>query len=934
LYCTNKQLKINEWQVTKAKTKVEPIRPLQINANCKRCKLHESSRTVCCEGAGSFKSDLWLFGEALGAREEEIGRPFVGDAGFKLNYCLGKAKLSRKEIRVENVFRCRPPKNRKPSKSELKSCWGYSLYLILKYKPKVIVALGASAYDMLSGSYSGRRIKSQSLAHSRGFYSWQEFSYTSKEGKTFKHACWLIPTYHPAFCLRKWEADDLLIHDLALAKSLTYCKQNNEKEEPLWWPKTKVTVLNTKDEAITFLKRLRSVESFVADIEDTSLQVHESTVMCIGFCYKKDEATILPLHLQGTPPKPKWSSVEYREIIEELTKTLEGAQLRGQNIKYDIQRFRKLTGLTKFKINFDTMIAHHVIDENKPHNLTFLCQWYLRWKKYDAAIDPYKEDKTVKMWLVPDQIRHTYCGHDTNGTFQLCKILRTEIEKDKVELPYQIEQDLIVPLSDIEYRGVHIDVNRIKELAEKYRNEASKQLKILRKIALKNLGKENFNPNSPKQVIVLLEQVRAELTKKTKGGNTSVNKFVLAELALRQNKAGRIARALTVFRKMEKYVGTYLDGDTVSKRLKIKANKKKTIELLSSEERGDRELGIFRAANDLAGDLQEDVSDGKGFLCWVQEHNRIHPNYNQAIARTGRLSADDPPIQTIPRTGDLRSMLIPDVVGEHVLITVDYQKLEMCVMAWLANDSIMIHELLRDDLDIHTLMAITTRLMRNPTDDEYKRISPDIGKNERTISKGCNFGIPYGRGARAIAETYPEAFTLGQPMQQRAQTVQKVINAFLDKYYKITEYRERQIRKMHKFGRLRTTVHNRLRRFSGVDWFESKYGLQCEQRDHDLSHMEREALNCEIQSIGSDILSQATKRVFDTIRKPKFEAFRIIMSLHDALIFSIHKRHCDDAIPWIRARMETLLPKDEKHKYEMPIRVDCSVQEYWGQGEN
>lgn len=835
-----------------------------------------------------------LFGEALGASEEERGRPFVGDAGRKLNYLLERAGLNRKSVRIENVVRCRPPGNRKPGKKQVDACWPYSLHAILRYRPRVIVAMGATAVTALTEPAQQKR--GRVVESWRGFYERRTFSHTTPEGKTFSHTCWVVPTYHPSLCLRKWEADDLFVFDMLIAVSLA------AGEEPLAWPDTQVEVLRTASDAVAFLRKLRRVDRFATDIEDTTLDVHRSKVVCAGFCYKAGHATILPLHTSGeNGPVPMWSPPDLRLILDELATTLAEARLIGQNIKYDIQRYRKLTGLTDFKVVFDTMVGHFTLDENKPHNLTFLCQWFLGWKKYDATVEAYKDGKTFKTWLVPDDVLHRYCGYDVDGTFRLAGILEAQIEQEGLRRPNQIGVDLIVPLADLEYRGVHFDTAHIRRLADRYRAESAKALKRLRSLAQRVVGEAGaeFNPGSSAQLGKLLKAAGADLRKKTKGGgSTSVDKFVLAALSLKKTRAGAIARAVLTFRKMEKYVGTYLDGVGIAKR----------------------------------GRGRPSGADG-GFLRWVGEYDRAHPNYNIAIARTGRLSCDDPAIQTLPRTGNLRAMVVPDDKREHRLVAVDYEKLELCVMAWLASDGVMVEELF-SDIDLHTKMAVTARLMRNPTAEEYAAIAPQVTKNERAIAKGVNFGIPYGRGAAAIAEANPDAFPLGMAKEDRKRKVQRIVDAWLEKYWRIAEYRERQIEKLHAAARIVTTVHRRVRHMAGMDWFASKHSRNCEQRDYDLSHMEREALNCEVQSIGSDTLSEATRRAHDGIRRVRIPGFRIVMSLHDALLYNVHKDHTDEAQVHIKRWMEVTLPKDKKHKYEVPLRVDCSVQAFWGEGES
>lgn len=858
---------------------------LNANQTCKRCKLHAFSRTVCCEGSGTGKSGIMLVGEALGEREEECGRAFVGDAGYKLNYILHRAGLKRKELRIENAVRCRPPKNKKPSKKEVEACWPYLLLAILEFKPKVIVAMGATAKDALIWDPSKK--KNSRVDKARGFYERRTFRVVDTEDNDnyLEHTCYVIPTYHPAACLRAWELDDLMVYDLILAKELT------SGREPLKWPDTEVKVLKGRDEAVDFIVGLRRKCGFVIDLETTSLNPHNSEVMCIGFCFKKGSAVILPLLSQNK--LQYWSSIDKKLILGELVLTLQESALYGQNLKFDIQHLRKLIGIWPYKIGFDTMLAHYVIDENKPHNLTFLCQWYLGWMRYDALTDQYKTDKQFKTWEMPDELLWKYCGYDVDGCFRLKQLFSKMIKDEGLDKVYKVEEGLILPIADMEFRGVHIDTKRIVELADTYRKDVRKTVKLVRRIANRTLGEEEgekFNYNSSQQLGSILKKMGAHLSKKTAGGKASVNKFVLRSLMMGKDRPATLSRAVLTIRKLERFITVYLDGVSPEENKKSKG----------------------------------------GFLQWVQEYDRIHTNYNLTKTRTGRLSADDPPLQTAPRTGGIRSILVPDVPGRDVLVSADYAKLELCIMAWLSNDTVMIKELL-SGADLHTSMAVTARLMRMPTQEELDKISPLVGQDERTIAKGVNFGVPYGRGSGAIADANPEAFPITMPRVERVAKVQVILNAYFAKYWKIAEFREKQISEALCKMELITNTHNRVRRLHGVDWFTSKWGEQTARYDIDFSHIKREALNCKIQSIGSDFLSEATARCYIGIEKVRIPALRMVMSLHDALIFNVNKKYVEESIKYIKQWMETELPKDKEHKYAMPIKVDCKVENYWGE---
>lgn len=873
-------------------------KPLRNNPGCTRCTLHKKAKTCCCETTNLQKrGGMLLIGEALGASEDEVGRPFVGDAGRKLNYCLARAGIKRKTLSIGNVVRCRPPKNKTPTKTQIDSCYPYLWHDILKLKPKVIVAMGSVAFQTLLADLTTGpketlklRLSTKNVSEWRGFPERRTFRWTTPKGKVVEHTCWVVPTYHPSAALHSWEKDDLIVFDLRMARQLLAGKKVLKK------PGTKVRVATTLHQALALLRKLRRVGPFVTDLETTGLSPHLSRILCAGFCYKEGHADILPLRAQDD--KPFWRPEEFRLIVAELTELLEDAELIGQNLKFDIGHYRKLTGIVEYNVVDDTILLHHVLCENKPHNLTFLCQWYLRWEKYDAALDPYKYNKGKKRILdakkVPNELLWQYCGYDVDGTWQVRKKLKPKVAAEGLQRAYKIELDLTVPLSDIEYRGINADKTKLLQLSSSYRKTCAGLECALQKSAMKTVGvmrnkrgeKVPFNPRSSMQMGVVLKKCGAELNKKTQSGQAAVDKFVLAGLATKNTKAGRLAKKVTELRKAEKILSTYLDG------------------------------------KEGTGGFRQHLVEHTGSSRW-------HANYNIFIARTGRLSADDPAIQTLPRSAALRSMVIPDN-PDHKIIAVDYEKIELCVMSWLANDGVMVDELL-SGVDLHTKMAVTARLMRNPTDAEFEKMRGKITKDERAVAKGVNFGIPYGRGAYAVAIANPEAFPANMIQRDRTRQVQRVIDAYFEKYHGIAEYRELQSELMQRDGKLRSTLFGRIRHLHGVRWFKSKHAEETEHRGLDFSHMENEAYNFETQSIASMILNKKTKVVYDGIKKARLPGFRIILSLHDALIFNVHHSCTEEAIVLIKRWMETKLPRTKHHKYEVPLKVEALVQNYWGE---
>ena len=162
-----------------------------IGPNCQRCKLAKQGRKQIVFGTGDPHAELMFIGEGPGADEDAQGLPFVGRAGQLLNNMIGAMGLKREQVYIANIVKCRPPGNRTPERDECDTCSPFLMRQINVVRPKVIVALGATAAKNLLGM-------NDSMASMRGkFY---DFSPPSEGGEQF--GCKLAVTYHPAFLLR------------------------------------------------------------------------------------------------------------------------------------------------------------------------------------------------------------------------------------------------------------------------------------------------------------------------------------------------------------------------------------------------------------------------------------------------------------------------------------------------------------------------------------------------------------------------------------------------------------------------------------------------------------------------------------------------------------------------------------------------------------
>ena len=176
----------------------DPIKALKIIredlGDCTRCALHKQGRKQIVFGVGNPEAELMFVGEGPGADEDEKGEPFVGRAGQLLNNMIKAMGITREEVYIANIVKCRPPGNRQPEREECDTCSPFLMRQIAVIKPKVLVALGATAAKTLLAMNS-------SMMQLRGrFYDFKPAGVQSNDPEW--NGCKLAVTYHPAFLLR------------------------------------------------------------------------------------------------------------------------------------------------------------------------------------------------------------------------------------------------------------------------------------------------------------------------------------------------------------------------------------------------------------------------------------------------------------------------------------------------------------------------------------------------------------------------------------------------------------------------------------------------------------------------------------------------------------------------------------------------------------
>jgi DNA polymerase-1 len=421
-------------------------------------------------------------------------------------------------------------------------------------------------------------------------------------------------------------------------------------------------------------------EEFCFDTETTGLDTQSSDIVCMSFAFRNHEAYCV------TVPK---NQQEAQKVIEEFREIFADENITkiGQNIKFDMLMLSNYGIEVKGKL-YDTMLAHYLIQPDLKHNLDFLCDIYLNYKKIptDDLIGKKGKNQITMRSVSPEKLRDYSC-EDADLTFQLKQKIDPDLEKTGVrELFEYLEIPLVPVLVHMENAGVKINSEELNAYAKVLLEQI---IQIEKEII--ELAGVSFNVSSPQQLgIILFEKLKIDSdAKKTKTKQYSTAEETLVQLVHKHP----IIQKILDFRGLKKLLSTYVE----------------------------------------ALPLLVDKNTGK-----------IHTSYNQAIAATGRLSSVNPNLQNIPiRTENgrqIRKAFIPSDEN-HTFLSADYSQIELRIMAALSQDEEML-KAFNEGKDIHAITAAKI----------YQIPEEEVTSEMRRKAKTANFGIIYGISAFGLSQ--------------------------------------------------------------------------------------------------------------------------------------------------------------------------------------
>jgi DNA polymerase-1 len=594
-----------------------------------------------------------------------------------------------------------------------------------------------------------------------------------------------------------------------------------------------------------FEAELARTSMFVVDLETTSLDPILAEIVGFSFSWEEGKAIYIPVRIPRTDNNRNLFGVDPENILHtvlgKLQPIFENPQIRkcGQNIKYDMRVLLK-HGVSLKGVDFDTMVAAYLINPGaRQFSIDALALEYLNIKKIPTKALIGSGQKQITMDQVALEVIAEYACEDADVAFRLRSLLEPKLVENAMDSLFrEVEMPLIEVLVRLEENGVALDIQMLADMSK----EMESELERLRQ-DIYELAGETFNINSTQQLGAVLfeklkvhEQVGLRRPKKTKTG-FATDVRVLESLSMHP-----LPKKILEYRMYMKLKSTYVDA-------------------------------LPQMVNPVT--------------------HRVHASFNQTVAATGRLSSSDPNLQNIPiRTElgkEIRRAFVPGEKG-WVILSADYNQIELRIMAHLSGDETLITSFQNDE-DVHRRTA-----------SEMFGISLDsVTEDHRRRAKSINFGIMYGMGVYGLARRLEISF----------EEAQNFITAYFVRYPRVNEFIARTIAQAHRDGFVMTLLNRR------------RYLPELQSSNRNIREFgERTAVNTPIQGTAADLIKVAMIRISENLKKKPVQS-KMILQIHDELVFEVRQSEVERLSKMVRHEMESAI------KLSLPVKVDIGVGASW-----
>ena len=578
------------------------------------------------------------------------------------------------------------------------------------------------------------------------------------------------------------------------------------------------------------LQNLQNQTAVCFDTETTGLDALHAELVGISFSYEKGKGFYVPFPENQT---------EAQALIEKFIPFFENENIKkiGQNLKYDLKVLSNYGITIKGKL-FDTMIAHYLINPDMRHNMDILSETYLKYAPQSIEVLIGKKGKNQKSMrdVSLEEIKE-YAVEDADVTLQLAEIFNAELDKTHTKKLFEeIEIPLVGVLASMEKEGINLDVPFLKSLSKELGNDIAQLESRIYEIA-----GEKFNLASPKQLgDILFDKLKigGAKQKKTKTGQYATGEEILSYLA----KDNEIVSAILDWRSLIKLQNTYVE----------------------------------------ALPLQVDTKT-----------HRVHTDYMQTVAATGRLSSNNPNLQNIPiRTERGRQIRKAFIARDenYTLLSADYSQIELRIIAALCGEENMI-KAFQNHEDIHKSTA--AKVFNVPLEE--------VTKEQRSHAKTVNFGIIYGVSAFGLSN---------QTSLSRAESA-ALIDAYYATYPKLKSYIQEQIEIAREKGFVQTILGRR-RYLKDINSANAVV----------RGAAERNAVNAPIQGSAADIIKIAMINIHKRLIAENWKS-KMLLQVHDELVFDVHNSELEKIQPMIKQEMEQAV------NLSVPLEVEIGIGKDW-----
>jgi DNA polymerase-1 len=582
-----------------------------------------------------------------------------------------------------------------------------------------------------------------------------------------------------------------------------------------------------------WLQMIDAASLTAVDTETTSLIPMQAQMVGISLCCTPGTAAYIPLaHCYQDAPV----QLGRAHVLEKLRAWLEDPSKPklGQNLKYDSHIFAN-HGVTLRGIVHDTLLESYVFESHKSHDMDSLALRHLNRQTISFAEVCGKGAAQICFDQVEIGRATEYAAEDADVTLQLHQAMWPHVAQDpKLTYVYeQIEVPTSVVLQKIERNGVLIDA----ALLGVQSGELGRRLLDIEREAYALAG-QPFNLNSPKQIgEIFFDKLQLPVVKKTPSGTPSTDEEVLQKLA----EDYPLPKVLLEYRGLSKLKSTYTDK-------------------------------LPRMVDATTG--------------------RVHTNYAQAVAITGRLASNEPNLQNIPiRSAEGRRIREAFVAGPgNVIVSADYSQIELRIMAHLSQDEAMLRAFSEGE-DIHRATAA----------EIFSVPSAEVVSEQRRYAKTINFGLIYGMSA----------FGLAAALSIERSAASAYIEKYFARFAGVKAFMDRTRLQARAHGYVETVFGRRL-------WLPEINSPNGPRRQG----AERAAINAPMQGTAADLIKLSMIAVQGWLETEQLGSL-MVMQVHDELVLEVPQAELD----LVRVRLPALMAGVATLK--VPLTAEVGVGKNW-----